>query len=454
MKITTEPLENHQLLLTIEVDEERTQQAMRQVARRTAKKVSVPGFRKGKAPYDVIVRRYGEDAVRQEAANMLSQEVYSEALEQEGIEAYAPGVLDELLLRPLTYKLTIPLRPTVDLGDYRSYRLTHPQVKLRREEIRLALEEVRRQNAVLEPVERPAALDDVVVIDLVGRTDTGEIFLEDDNIRIPLSAHSSYFAPGFAEVVVGMEAGEERALVLTLPDDFSREDLRGEEAEFTVKLVETYERVLPELDDDLARTVGNFDSLAELRQHVEQQLQQAAQAKAGEEYAAQVLEEIVKRARVEYPPVMLERQLDEVVKEIEQEVKRKEQLSLDDYLRIQGETMEGLREKLRPQAETRLKRILVLNEVATLEGLEVEEEEMGARVEEISARRGVKADEVPQEVRGHLLIQKAVQRLVAIAKGEADETGGQGEGETRGQEEGETEGKEGVGQEVGGRNDE
>ncbi|HEY68324.1 MAG TPA: trigger factor family protein, partial [Thermoflexia bacterium] len=116
MKITTEPLGNRQLLLTIQVDEERTQQAMRQVARRIAKEVRIPGFRKGKAPYDRIVQRYGEDTLRKEAADMLVQDVYREALEEEGIESYAAGVLDEVILNPLTFEFIVPLHPTVDLG--------------------------------------------------------------------------------------------------------------------------------------------------------------------------------------------------------------------------------------------------------------------------------------------------------------------------------------------------
>jgi len=291
---------------------------------------------------------------------------------------------------------------------------------------------MRQENAVLEPVERPAALHDVAVIDLVGRTDKGEVFFKDDNVHVLLDARNSYLAPGFAEAIVGMEVGEERTLVLTLPDDFPREDLRGEEAEFTVTLVELYERILPDLDDDLARTVGNFDSLAELRQHVEQQLRQAARERADREYTEQVLEAIIRRARIEYPPVMLEQELDEVVKEIEQAVKREERLSLDDYLRIRGRTMEELREELKPQAEARLKRALVLSEVIRLEGLEVSEEEIGAHIEKIGALWRGQADEVRsslnsdkgrQAVRSHLLAQKAVQRLVAIAKGDMEEAG-------------------------------
>ena len=450
MKITTEPLENHQLILTIEVDEERTQQAMRRAARQIARQVNIPGFRKGKAPYDVIVQRHGEDTVRKEAADILAQEVYLEALEQEGIEPYALGVLDEVVLRPITFRLTIPLRPTVDLGDYHNYRLKPPKVKVSKKEVQQALEAIREQNAVLEPVDRPAALNDMVVMDLAGQTADEVVFLKGNDARILLDAESTEPAPGFAEAIVGMEADEERTFTLTLPDDFPREELQGQEAEFTAKLAEVYKRILPELDDDLARTVGNIDSFKELQEHVRGQLRQAAQEKAGGEYAGQVLEAIIEQTQVEYPPVMLEEELNAAVEDFKQQVRHQARLSLEDYLHIQGKTMEELREELRPQATARLKRALVMGEVVRLEGLEVDEEEIGAHIEQVSASWGARADEVRtsldsgegrRTVRSRLLTDGAVQRLVTIAKGEAEEQGSGGEGETGGQGEGETKGQ-------------
>ncbi len=439
LKITTEPLENRQLALTIEVDEEQAQQAMRRAARQIARQVNIPGFRKGKAPYSLIVQRHGEDAIRKEAADMLAQEAYREALEQEGIEPYAPSTLSEVVLHPITFRLTVPLRPTVDLDDYRNYRLKPPKVKISKKELQQALEAMREQNAILEPVDRPAALDDVAMINLVGQTAEGVAFLKGDDVRILLDAEGTDPAPGFAEAIVRMEADEERTFALTLPDDFSREKLQGQKAEFTVRLTEVYERILPELDDDLARTVGNFDSFEELREHVSEQLRQAAQEKADREYAEQVVEAIIEQARVEHPPVMLEETLDEAVKDVERAVRREARLSLEDHLRIHGKSMEELREELRPQAAARLKRALTLGEVVRLEGLEVDEGEIGARIEEASAPWGVRADEMRasldsdegrRAVRNHLLADRAVQRLVAIAKGEAPEAvAGEEEGE-------------------------
>jgi trigger factor len=451
LQISTENLENRQVRLVIEVDEERAQQAMRRAVRQIARQVNIPGFRKGKAPYEVIVQRYGEDTVRREAAELLVETVYGEALKQEEIVPYAPGTLEELELDPISFEFAVPLPPVVQLGDYRDYRLKSKTVRVYKKQVKEELEELREQNAILELVERPAEMEDGVVIDLLAQTAEGAEILNVEELRLLLNTESSFPAPDFHEAIVGMEAGEERTFTLTLSDDFPREELQGQEAEFSVKMREVYDSTLPDLDDDLARTVGNFDSLEDLEDHIKEQIRQAAQESADEEYAAQVLEAVLDQAQVEYPPLMLKETVDEMVEEIERGVKREQHLSLEDYLRFRDQTMEQLREQLEPRAAARLKRALVLGEVVSQENLAVAEEEIGAHIETISATWGVRSDDVraslrsedgQREVRSHLLANKAVQRLVAIAKGEAPELAATGEATGE-------EGEEADGQEAG-----
>ncbi len=441
MDITTESLEHRQLRMIIEVDEERTRQAMQQAARQIAKKVNIPGFRKGRAPYDLIVQRFGEDAIRQEAAEALVDVVYREAVEQKGIVPYAAPVLNEATLRPLTFTFTVPLLPTVDLANYRTYRLKPPKVKVDKKQVKEALEAIRQEHAILESVERPAALGDGIVVDVTGRTPDGNVFLKEDDAHLLLETDKIAIAAGFAEALVGMSAGEARTFKVTLSDRFAIEELRGEEAEFTVRMKEVYKSTLPPLDDDLARAVGNFDSIKALRKHVEEQLQQAAQRKADDEYAERVLTAILEQARVEYPPVMLEQELDRVVEEFSRAVKEQTRLTLEDYMRLQHKDMDELREELRPQAEARLKRDLVLAEVTKVERLEAGAEEVEAEIEQASAVWGIRADEIRtmlrsdagrRAVRSRLLMNKAVQRLVAIARGEAPPLPPTAESETQG----------------------
>lgn len=427
MDITTEPLENCQLRLTITVDEEQAQQAMQRAARQIAQDVNIPGFRKGKAPYELIVQHYGEERVRREAADLLAEEVYHQALEENDIHPFAPADLDDLKLHPLTFSFTIPLRPSVDVGKYRSYRLKPPRVKISRKEVREALEQIREQNAILEHVDRPAALGDSVVISLVARATQGEKVSEADSVRLVLEAGRPLPAPGFAEALVGMQAGEKRTLTLPLGDDFPEEELRGEEIEFTVDLQEVRDRTLPRLDDDLARSVGNYDSLRELTKQVRAELLQAAQEDADEEYATRVVEAIVEKAHVAYPPVMFEEALDDTVEDFERTVRKEMRLSLEDYLRLQRKSMEELRADLEPAARDDLRRALVLGEIARKEALDVDEEEIAQHIDAVSSRFGVRADDVRaslnsevgrHSLRSRMIGSKAVQRLVAIARGE------------------------------------
>jgi trigger factor len=433
LNITTETLESRQLRLIIEMDEEETQRAMQRAARRISKQVNIPGFRKGKAPYSLILQRFGEDTVRKEAAEALIEEAYDGALKKEEIEPYAPASLDELELDPIAFTFTVPLSPTVDLGDYRDYRLKHKQPRVSKKQVQEALEDIRMQNAILELVERPSAMGDGAVVRIVAKAGEEEL-IKGEQIHVMLETDSSYPAPGFSEAIVGMAAGDERTFTLALPDGFPREDLRGQEAEFSVKMMEVYDQTIPDLDDDLARTVSSYDSLKELEKQIKEQLRQAVQQKADQEYADQVIEGILKGAQIEYPPVLLEREKENTIREFEQMVRRDAKLSLDDYLRLQGKTVEVLREELEPSAEMRLKRALLLGEVAQLEEIDVDEEELHAQIETVSAHWGVRSEDVRkslssdsgrQALRSRLQADKAIQRLVAIARGEAEaeETG-------------------------------
>jgi trigger factor len=430
LEITTESLESRQLHLTVKVGEEQTQQAMQRAARHIAGQVNIPGFRKGKAPYQLIVRRFGEDTVRQEAADALTETVFREAMEQKKIEPYAPARLEKVELDPITFHFTISLPPTVELGNYRDYRLHPRKVKVSKKEVQEQLEEIRRQHTIFDPVERPAAHNDGVEIDLLCKTAAGATVLQEENVRVLLEVESGEPAPGFIEAIVGMAAGEERTFTLTLPDDFPTETFRGQEAEFTVKLHQVYNSILPKLDDDLARAVGSFDSFKALERDVKEQLRDTAQREADAEYTVQVMQALMEQAQVEYPPEMLKEELEDVVKEVEQAIKRETRLPLEDYLRYRNMTQEDLQEELKPRAMTQLKRALVLGEIVRREGLDVDAEEIETYIDRVSTPWGVRADEVrasfsSQEgqtaTRSRLLADKAVQRMVAIAKGEAPE---------------------------------
>lgn len=427
MKITTESIGERQVALTIEVDEERVRRAQRDTARHISREVEIPGFRKGKAPYDVVVQRLGQEVVQQELVNILAEDVYREALEQEEIVPYAPGTLEDVTFDPLKLEFIIPLTPEVDLEDFRSYRREFSEPKVSEEAMDRALEGIREQNAVLNPLDRPANEGNLLEGHLVGRASDGSVFLDEEDARVLLETDADGPIPGLVEALIGLEPGEDRSFTLVLPEDFDVEELRGKEAEFTVDVENVYERILPELDDDLARTVGKYDSFEELEEDVRERLKERQWAQAESEYAEQVLEEVIEQAEVSYPPVMLEEMLDDAVENYEVQVERREHMMLKDYLRIQGKTMEDLREELKPGVVDSLKRSLVLGEIVEREDLEVSDEELDVQIAESSEQYGERAEEVrtalmapdaQRDIRNRMLANKAIQRLVTIAKGE------------------------------------
>lgn len=431
MKITTESIGEGQLALTIEVDDERVERARRETARQISREVEIPGFRKGKAPYDVVVQRLGREVVRQELVNNLAEDVYREALDREEVVPYAPGTLKDVEFEPLRLVFVVPLAAEVDLGDYSGYRREFPELDVTDEAMERALQSIREQNAVLNPVDRLAEAGDVVVGRLAGRAPDGAVFVEEDKARILLEPEDEGAIPGLVDALMGVRAGEERAFSVVLPDDFEVEALQGAEAAFSVDVESIYGRILPGLDDDLARTVGKYESFEELEEDVRKRLQERQRAQAEGEYAEQVLEEIIEQAEISYPPVMLEEALDDAVERYEAQVERREHMMLKDYLRIQGKTIDDLREELRPEVQESLERSLVLGEVVEREDLGVSDEELDIQIAESSEEYGEQAEAVravlrtperQRDIRGRMLASKAVKRLVAIAKGEAAES--------------------------------
>ena len=430
MKITTESAGERQISLIIEVEEERVEQARRRTARQISKEVDIPGFRKGKAPYEVVVQRLGERVFEQELVSELAEDLYREVLEEEEIVPYAPGTLEETTFDPMTLRFTVPLVPEVDLGDFRAYRLEPAEVEIPEDQLDEALEAIRRQNAVLAPLDRPAAEGDLLVGELVGRASDGTLFLHEEDARLLLDPEEGPRLPGLVDGLIGLEEGEERSFTVVMPDDFEAEELAAEEVTFEVQVEHVYERILPDLDDDLARTVGNHDTFEELETSVRQRLEERERAEVEGAYAERVLQGIIDQATVSYPPVMLEEALEDAVENYERQVERREHMMLEDYLRIQGRSMEELREELKEDVKASLERSLVLGEIVEQEDLEVSEEALDVQIAESSEQYGDKADEVRavlsapegrRGIRNRMLANQAIEHLVAIAKGQVAE---------------------------------
>ena len=428
LKVTAERLENCQVELTIEVDEERVEQELRRAARRISKEKHIRGFRPGKAPYDVVLRLFGKDALYQQALEDLLQAVFKEALEKEGIEPFAQAELVDAQFEPMVLKMLVPIAPIVELGDYRQLRLTPPQVTVTDEEVEAALKRIQAEYSQWQPVERPAQLGDQAIVDIES-TIEGEVVLSNQERSLLLRAEAPYPLPGFNEQIVGMVIGEDKEFDLTYPENSANEELAGKESHFQVRLRDLKELVLPELDDDLAKTVGDFETFDDLKAKVRENLQAEAEGEAESRFSSEVLTATVERAHIEFPPILLERELDNLLEEQDRALRRQEGLTLDNWLEINKKNKEEHRDELHPRATERLKWGLALGKVAELESITVEEEEVGAQIELMSSAFGEQADKARdvfsspdnrRSIASDLLTNKALQRLVAIARGEVE----------------------------------
>ncbi|MCS7251646.1 MAG: trigger factor [Anaerolineae bacterium] len=416
MRITTETLAHRQMMLTIEVDSERVKKAMHKVAQRFAEHYDIPGFRRGKAPYEVVVRTFGHEVIFEEAVEILSQEVYREALDQLGLDPYGPGRLERIDPEPLTFHVIVPLKPEVRLGDYRSLRLPYEPPEPTEEEVAEVLERLRRDHAIIEPLSEGVAEPGMMVTVALRASDAeGKVVLEDEFSFVfgqedpPLN--------GLEEQIIGMKVNETRTFELSQTGD-KPQRLR---VEATLTGISRY--FLPDLDDALAQTVGDFETLEELRAKIRQDLAAHKRRRYDSEYAERVLETLVDQAEIAFPPQMLEEEIDDLVEDLKNFLRQKGE-SLESYLKARNQTLEALRAELQPQAERRIRRGLVLYQLAREEGLSVPEETVEHEAQAL--RQRIQASEtawkdleprVSATVRSRLLARRALERLVEIARG-------------------------------------
>ncbi|MGQ0600608.1 MAG: trigger factor, partial [Anaerolineales bacterium] len=430
LKIDTHTHEDRMMHMTVEVPEDRVQPALQKAARDLSKRYPMPGFRPGKAPYEHVVRQFGERAVYEMAIDELSQKVYQEALDQEKIEAYGAASLNDFELKPMVLKYTVPLKPVVEMGDYRALRVPYDAPIVQEEEFDRVLESLRERQAVLEPVERAAALGDVLTLDINSFLNEGlnpsDFLMTDKDVALQLDENADWPMPGFVPQVVGMAANETRKFDLAFPENYANESLRGQVAHFEVTSKEVKQRALPEWNDDLAKEIGEFQTLDELKVRVREDLQKQAERSTGREYQDKVLNQLVEQTTVQYPPALLEAEVDDLIEDLDNRL-REQKLTLEDYLKIEGKTKEQVREEFKPRAEQRLKRALVLGRIVEAEKLEVQPEDVVQQIEQSSAMWGDQAgrireyltsDKGRQSLVVDMLTTKAMDRITASAKGE------------------------------------
>lgn len=432
MKIETQPQDNCTVTMIVEVEDERVQPALRTAARKLAKNYRIPGFRPGKAPYETIVRYLGEDAIYSEALEALTQDVYRAALDEAKIDPYAPGSLEDAKLKPMVLTYNVPLKPEVALGDYRALRVDYTAPEVNDAAVTESLEQWRETRAVTEPVDRPAELGDVLVLDVNAFINTGEnpsdFLLADKDVALKLEADADWPMPGFAAQVVGIKAGESKKFDLAFPEDYANDSLRGQLAHLEVNCKEVKSRRLPDWTDDLVKEFGDYASMDDMRAKVREGLVRQATREKDREYSTQVMDKLLEQTTIKYPPLLLDQELDSMLHDLDHRLKE-QRLTLEDYLKIEGKTKDELEAEYRPLADKRLKRSLALGRLIEQEKLSVNDADVEQEIERFTAifsgnadaaaiRKSLDTPESRSSMAMEILSNRAVERLVALAKGE------------------------------------
>ena len=428
MDLQVENLDTHEARITITIPDEAVAQARRDVARRLSKQFRIPGFRPGMAPINVVVNSVGEQVFTNELADELGSKYYSQAIDESRVEPYGPGQFEDIKSSPTQLVVKVPLEPTVDLKDYKSIRVPFVAPEVTGADVNSQLEYIREDNAVVELAERPAQLGDLVEADIEFSVDGAEIL---HNHRPVVLDDARLGIPGLADVIVGMSAGEHKDVALKLPEDYSDESLRGKEGTAVVDVKRVSSRQLPDINDELAQTVGSFNTLADLRADLQNRLLEYRTRAAVQQYQTQVLDTFTSLSELAYPPIYVEDRLTELVNEFKEDVRRDENMPFEDWLKVQSKTEQQVRDELRPNAENRARRGLVMRQVAQAEGIQVNDEEIAAEVERTLAqyggssnadlRRFLMREENRRDIQNKILTNKVLERMAQIARGESAE---------------------------------
>ncbi|MEM7713327.1 MAG: trigger factor [Cyanobacteria bacterium P01_A01_bin.68] len=431
MKVTQEKLPASQIGLEIEIAPEKTKQSYEKVIQNYARQANISGFRKGKVPRQILLQRLGKTRIKAAALEELIQDGIGEAVKQESIEAIGQPELrssfEELIEnyepgKPLTFSAAVDVPPSIDLSEYSGLQFKAEEVKYDTEQVDKVLDSERQQMATLIPVEgRPAQLGDTAILDFKGFLAPEEGADPEAELEaIPGAEATDFqvdleedkFIPGFITGIVGMNPGETKEVEAQFPDPYANEELAGAAAKFTVTLKELKEKELPELNDDFAQEVSEFENLAELRNSLEERFKKESEDNAKAKKQEALLNELVKHATFDLPETMIQQEVDAM---LTQTAMRLSQQGLDIKKLFNQDTIPQLRERSRPEALDRLQRTLALREVGERESIKTTPEEIESRKKEVMEEysgEDVDPDRVQEAVENELLTEKIIDWLL------------------------------------------
>ena len=400
MSVQVEKLEKNMAKLTIEVSAEELEKAIEKVYQKQKKNISIPGFRKGKVPRAMVEKMYGKEVFYEDAANELIPTAYEKAYDECGENIVSTPKVEVTQIeagKPFIFTAEVALKPEVTLGAYKGIEVDKVEAAVSDEEVDAEIERERERNARSVSVSDRAVQDkDQTVIDFEGFVD-GVAFEGGKGENYPLTIGSGAFIPGFEEQLIGKNIGEECDVNVTFPEDYHADNLAGKPAVFKVTVKEIKEKVLPELDDEFAAEVSEFDTLAEYKEDVKKNLTEKREKDVKNAKEDAVVDAIIANATMDIPEAMIETQQRQMVQEFAQNIQM-QGLSIDQYFQFTGLTAEKMMEQVKPQAEKRIKSRLVLEAVAKAENIVASEEDFEEEIAKMAEMYKMEADKVKESI--------------------------------------------------------
>ena len=420
-----EQLGGSMVKLTLEISPEKFEQAIRTVYNKQKHQISIPGFRKGKVPYQMVVRAYGKEVFYEDALNEVLPDEYQQAVEEEKLDVMSrPNVNVEKIVsgEPIVVTCELAVRPEVKLGEYKGLKREQTPVEVTEEDIKTELDRIANTNArTLDITDRPVQADDTVNIDYAGTVD-GVAFDGGTAEGYDLKIGSHSFIDTFEDQIIGHAIGEEFDVNVTFPEEYHAAELAGKPAVFHVKVNGIKAKELPEINDEFAQDVSEFDTLEEYKEDLKKAILERKEKAAESELKNKLLDAVVATAEMDMPKPMVDEECDQMINDYAQTL-RYQGMDMNQYMKYTGTTMESLVASVRPGAEKRLKENLVLEAIAKAENLEVSEEEIEAEFEKMATMYGMEVEQIKNSIgksetdsiRSSLLNTKALDFLVANA---------------------------------------
>ena len=425
MSVKVESTENkNEVKLTFNIEAEKFEEAMKKVYAKTAKYFNIPGFRKGKAPMQLVERQYGSAIFYEDAFNELVPDIYDEAIKENKIEAVSKPNIDIVQMekgKELIFTAVVETKPEVELGKYKGIEIKKIEYNTTDKDIEHELGHMAERNSRLVSIEdRPVEKGDITTIDFVGSVD-GVEFEGGKAENHELEIGSNTFIPGFEDQIIGMKIDEVKDIKVKFPDDYFSKDLAGKDAVFKVTLHEIKKKELPKIDDEFAKDVSEFDTLDELKNSIKEKLDTENTEKAKYETEEEAIKAVCDNTKLDIPKGMIELEIDNMVKDMENRLSY-QGLNLNQYLQIMGKTEAEIRDNFKEQAERNIKSRLVLEAIVKAEKIEATPEEIDEKIKEMAKQYGRKEDELlaneqlKEYIKGNLETEKAIDFIVKNAK--------------------------------------